>query len=153
MEDLTALNVLSRWIHVGTAIVVLGGSVFLRFILMPAGEQLPDEQHDALRQAVLRRWKKFVMIGIVLFLASGLYNYLVVALPQHKGDKLYHPLMGTKILLAFGVFFLASALTGRAAAFEGLRRNRKKWLLITILLAALVVAISGFLKIAAPPTS
>jgi uncharacterized membrane protein len=152
MDDLTAINVLSRWVHVGTAIVVLGGSVFMRFVLMPAAAQLPDAEHDALRQRVMGRWKKFVMIGIALFLISGFYNYIVVAIPQHKGDKLYHPLIGTKILLAFAVFFLASALTGRSAAFEGIRRNNRKWLLITIILAAIIVAISGVLKIAVPPT-
>jgi len=153
MDDLTALNVLSRWIHVGTAIVVLGGSVFMRFVLMPAATGLPDAEHDALRQRVMGRWKKFVMAGIALFLISGFYNYLVVSIPAHKGDKLYHPLIGTKILLAFAVFFLASALTGRSAAFEGIRRNNRKWLLVTIVLAAIVVAISGVLKIAFPPTS
>ena len=149
MEDLTALNVLFRWLHVGTAIVVVGGSVFLRFVLMPAAEQLPDAEHDSLRQRVMGRWKKFVMIGIGLFLVSGFYNYMVVAIPNHKGDtlKLYHPLIGTKILLALAVFFLASALTGRAAAFEGIRKNSKLWLLVMIVLAAIIVAISAVLKI------
>jgi len=147
------LNVLFRWIHVGTAIAVLGGSVFLRYVLMPAAEQLPEAEHDALRQRVIGRWKRFVMIGIALFLVSGFYNYLVVALPKHKGNGLYHALMGTKIILAFVVFFLASALVGRAAAFEGFRRNRAKWLTITILLSAIVVAIAGVLKVAVPPPS
>jgi len=151
MDELMPLNVLFRWIHIGTAIVVLGGSVFLRFLLMPAAEQLPDAEHDALRQRVIGRWKKFVMIGIALFLISGFYNYIVVSIPKHKGDVLYHPLLGTKILLAFGVFFLGSALTGRAAAFEGIRKNSKLWLLVTILLAAIIVAISGFLKIRGVP--
>jgi uncharacterized membrane protein len=152
MDDLTPLNVFFRWMHIGTAIVVLGGSVFMRFVLMPAAAALPDEEHTALRQRVMGRWKKFVMIGIALFLISGFYNYLVVARPKHEGDKLYHPLIGTKILLAFAVFFLASALTGRSAAFEGIRRNNKKWLLVTIVLAAIVVAISGVLKFVPMPT-
>ena len=153
MENLIALDLLSRWVHIGTAIVVLGGSVFMRFILMPAAAELPDAEHEALRERVMARWKKFVMIGIGLFLVSGFYNYLVVSLPKHKGDKLYSALIGTKILLALGVFFLASALTGRAAAFDGIRKNSKKWLLVLITLAAAVVAISGVLKIACPPTS
>ncbi|MFQ5732929.1 MAG: hypothetical protein ACE5KM_13395 [Planctomycetaceae bacterium] len=153
MDDVTpVLNVLFRWIHVGTAIVVLGGSVFVRFVLMPAAEQLPDAEHDTLRQHAMGRWRKFVGIGVGLFLISGFYNYLVVSVPNHKGDKLYHPLVGTKILLAFAVFFLASALTGRAAAFEGIRKNSKRWMLVMILLAGIIVAISGVLKVAFPPT-
>lgn len=148
-----ALAVLFRWIHVGTAIVVLGGSVFMRFVLMPAAEKLPDAEHQELRGHIIGRWKKFVMIGIALFLISGFYNYLVVTRPKHEGHAIYHALVGTKILIAFVVFFLASALTGRAAAFEGIRKNAKKWMLILIVLAGIIVAISGVLKVAVPPTS
>ena len=95
------------------------------------------------------RWKKFVAVGIVLFLISGFYNYLVVALPSHRGDehKIYHMLMGLKIVLAFAVFFLASALTGRSKALESIRRNSMQWLGVMVLLAFATVAIAGFLKV------
>ena len=145
-----ALDIVSRVVHVATAIVVLGGSIFMRFVLMPAATQLPEEEQQALRGHIMGRWKVVVMIGIVLFLASGFYNYLVVSLPEHRGDTLYNTLMGIKILLAFGIFFLASALTGRAAAFERIRQNAKLWLGITIMLGVLVVVIAGYLKVAQP---
>ena len=145
-----ALDIMSRVVHVATAIVVLGGSIFMRFVLMPAATQLPEEDHEALRGRIMGTWKVVVMIGIVLFLASGFYNYLVVSLPEHRGDTLYNALMGIKILLAFGIFFLASTLTGRAAAFEHMRQNAKLWLGITILLGILVVVIAGYLKVAQP---
>lgn len=150
MDGRVPLDVLFRVVHVATAILVLGGSIFMRFVLMPAAAELPDAEHNALRERVMGRWKKLVMIGIGLFLISGFYNYLVVTMPKHKGQGLYHGLVGTKIILAFIVFFLASALTGRAKAFEGIRNDSKKWLLITIVLALIVVAISGYLKIAVP---
>ena len=145
-----ALDIVSRVVHVATAIVVLGGSIFMRFVLMPAATQLPEEEQQALRGRIMGTWKVVVMIGIVLFLASGFYNYLVVSLPEHRGDTLYNALMGIKILLAFGFFFLVSALTGRAAAFERIRQNAKLWLGITILLGVLVVVIAGYLKVAQP---
>ncbi len=152
MDLETVVSLLSRWVHVGFAIVLLGGSFFIRFVLTPAAEQLPDQEHAAFRERILVRWKGIVMLGIAMLMVSGFYNYLVVALPQHRGDRLYHPVMGTKILLAFGVFFLASALTGRSAALEPIRRNRKWWLTVLILLATAVVALGGFLKVACPPT-
>ena len=96
---------------------------------------------------VLSLWKRFIHIGILLFLVSGFYNYLVVALPSHKGDKLYHPLIGTKILLGLGMFFIASALVGRSAKFEGMRRNAKFWQTVILVLAAVIVGISGFAKV------
>src|ERR1700722_13037808 len=151
MDSIEILNVASRWLHIATAIVVLGGTVLMRFVLLPAAESLPQAEHDALRANVIARWKKFVMAGIALFLASGFYNYLVVSIPRHHGDHVYHALMGTKILLAFVVFFLASVLVGRSARFEPLRRQRKTWLLITILIAFLIVLISSYLRIRSVP--
>lgn len=148
MDPQTILDVLSRWIHVGTAVVLVGGTVFMRFVLMPAANAtLQEAEHDALRANLIQRWKKYVMVGITLFLLSGFYNYLVVARPMHKGDGLYHALMGTKILISLAVFFLASVLTGRSPKFEGMRQNRAKWLGVLILLAAIIIGIAGLLKV------
>jgi uncharacterized membrane protein len=144
MSAVEILNILSRWIHIGTAIVIVGGTVFLRFVLLPVAEGLPQAEHDQLRSGVMGRWKKFVMVGIALFLLSGFYNYLVVSVPKHKT---YHMLMGIKITLAFVVFFLASVLVGRSPRFEPMRQARKKWLLVVLTLAAVIIGISGYLKI------
>lgn len=147
------IAIVSRWTHIGTAIVLVGGTCFLRFVLAPAAAQLSDAEHQKLKELVMQTWKKFVHVGIALFLASGFYNFLVVQIPLHKGDKLYHALMGTKILLAFGMFFIASALVGRSKTFEGMRRNSKLWQSVLVLLAAIVVGISGFAKVALKGTS
>jgi uncharacterized membrane protein len=150
MNSIEILNVASRWLHIATAIVVVGGTVFLRFVLMPAAEQLPQAEHDRLRDLTMRRWRIVVTAGIALFLLSGFYNYVAVSIPRHHGDWLYHSLMGIKILLAFGVFFLASVLVGRSARFERVRQARKKWLLLLIAAAFLIVLIADYLKIAGP---
>ncbi|MEZ6058249.1 MAG: hypothetical protein R3C01_16240 [Planctomycetaceae bacterium] len=155
MEPMEIVNLLSRWIHVGTAIVLMGGAVFMRFVLLPAAAELPTAEHDALKGRLKARWKKFVMIGILLLLLSGFYNYLQVAAVEHNaaGDKRYHMFMGIKILLAFGVFFLASVLTGRSAKFEPMRKHPAKALTWLILLAAGVVGLAGLLKVRGIPTT
>lgn len=147
MDAAQLVELLSRWVHVGTAIVLLGGSVFMRFVLLPEAAKLPAEQHDQLRLGTVTRWKRFVMAGITLLLVTGFYNYLTrESLPPR-----YHMLMGIKILLALGVFFLGSALTGRSAGLAAIRQNARTWLVVLIGLASLVVAIAGYLKIAMPP--
>ncbi|MGD9855450.1 MAG: hypothetical protein AB7U20_10935 [Planctomycetaceae bacterium] len=151
MDGLSIVDVLSRWAHVGAAVVLVGGSVFTRFVLMPAAAGLQESEHVALRERVMGRWKKIVMAGILLLLASGFYNYLVVAAPSHKGDGLYHGLMGLKILLAFAAFFLASVLTGRSPKFDSLRANPARWIGVLILLTGAVIAIGGFLKVVSKP--
>jgi hypothetical protein len=139
----------SRVFHVGTAIVMVGGAFFLRFVLLPAAKaSLAEDVHARLRSAVMGTWKKIVHIGIALLLLTGSLNYYrVIVEGTHKGDALYNALIGIKILLALGIFFIASVLVGRSAKFEGMRQNVAKWLAINLLLAAIIVAISGFLKV------
>jgi uncharacterized membrane protein len=144
------VDVISRIVHVGTAITLVGGSVFMLWVLMPSAKELSDETHQKLATAITSRWKRFVHIGIALFLISGIYNF-VRALPNHRGDGLYHALIGTKILLALAVFFIAAALVGRSASLEPIRRNRAKWLKILVTLAAVIVIISGFVKVRGMP--
>lgn len=145
MDSLLPVDVLSRWLHVGTAIVLVGGSVYTRFVLMPAAAALPDAEHAALRDRIRGTWAKVVGAGIGLLLLSGFYNYIRAM--GSKPAPIYHALIGTKMLISFAVFFLASALAGRSSAFEGLRRNSRKWLAVTIALAAVVVALGGVAKV------
>lgn len=147
------IDIVSRWVHVGTAIVLVGGLFFMRFVLGPAAAQLSENEHAKLRELIMTTWKRFVHGGIALFIVTGFYNYLVVLGPQHKGDKLYHALLGTKILLAFAVFLLSSALVGRSKAFAGMRSNPRLWQGIILVLAALIIGISGFAKVALKPTT
>jgi uncharacterized membrane protein len=146
MDSQLLIDVISRIVHVSTAIVLIGGSVFMVYVLLPMADQLDSAQHEKLRGLINGRWKRFVHAGILLFLVTGFYNFFR-QLPNHKGDSLYHALLGTKILLAMGIFFIASALVGRTRAFEGMRAQRAKWLKVIVLLAAIIVALSGFVKV------
>ena len=143
------LDTLSRIVHVSTAIVLIGGSAFTLWVLLPSAKQLSEEAHSQLAAAINGRWKRFIHGGIALFLLSGFYNY-VRAIPAHKGDGLYHGLLGTKMLLAFVIFFLASALVGRSAKLAGMRAAKGKWLKVIVLLAAIIVGVSGYLKVRGP---
>ncbi|MGN6543709.1 MAG: hypothetical protein ACTHK7_01575 [Aureliella sp.] len=149
MDSLLVIDIISRIVHVSTAIVLVGGTVFLAFVLLPSAEQIDNAQHEKLRGLVVGRWKRYVHLGILLFLVTGFYNYFR-QMPNHKGDGLYHALIGTKILLAFGIFFIASALVGRSKAMEGMRAQRAMWLKVIVLLAAIIVSFSGFLKVRGP---
>ena len=146
------VEVLSRIVHIATVIALVGGSFFTLAVLLPATKVLSSDAHDKLAAEVISRWKWFVHLGITLLLISGFYNYFQ-AIPAHKGDGLYHGLVGTKILLAFAIFFISAALVGRSAKLQSMRDNRRKWLTILIVFATLIVAISGFLRVRAAQDS
>ncbi len=108
MDGLFPIDVISRILHISTAIILVGGSAFMAYVLLPSAEQLEPGEHDKLRGLIGNRWKRFVHLGIALFLVTGFYNYFR-QMPNHKGDGLYHALIGVKMLSAFFLFFVASA--------------------------------------------
>ncbi|HVX11841.1 MAG TPA: hypothetical protein VHC22_11720 [Pirellulales bacterium] len=142
------LGIAFRWLHILSAITAVGGTIFMRAALLPSISVLSEEQRKALHEQVRSRWVKFVMGAILFLLVSGFYNFLRRNNLGFEGDfkKLYHLLFGVKFLLALVIFFLASALTGRAAAFERFRQNRKFWLTVNVVLAVTVVCISGVMR-------
>ena len=111
---------------------------------------LDDATHQKLRQAVNNRWRKIVYILITLFIISGLYQFLVVAPWKHLGNtehkRLYHMLFGIKVLAAFTIFFLSSALAGRTAGLAKIREDAKFWLGVLLLLAGVIVVCSGIMR-------
>jgi hypothetical protein len=138
------LSIVARWLHVGSAIVLLGGTICLKFVVTPV---LKDQSQE-LRDAIRGRWAKFVHGGIAGLLLSGGYNYLK-SLPLHRGDAVWHAMVDTKIILALGVFFIASVLVGRSKGTQKFRDNAGKWTAIAVLLGLTIVAMSGVAKVAA----
>ena len=148
--EIDYLGILLRWMHIFAAIALFGGSIFQRVALVPASKELAADQRQRLGDAVRRRWSRVVMLSILFLLVSGLVNFvLTINLFKAAGLKaptLYHVLWGTKVLLALVVFFFASALAGRGAATQKFRDNAGKWLTVNLVLATLIVAISGVLR-------
>ena len=150
MDANLALPIVMRWIHIGSAIVAIGGPFFVRFGLLPAAGRVLDETtHQQLRQAINDRWRKVVYALITLLIVSGLYTFVVVA-PWKKlepADRhIYHMLFGIKVLASLVIFFLASALAGRTAALAPFRKNAKVWLTLLLMAAAVVVGCAGVLR-------
>lgn len=143
MEDVNLLNVAVRWIHISSVIVLVGGAVFIRLVLMRAAANLPEEAHRSLQKWVLDGWRKFVHPMVGLILLSGIYN-LVVRVT--KVEPVWHAIFGLKLLLALYVLFVASALVGRSKALEPLRQRMPLFLAINIAIALLIVLLSNVLK-------
>jgi len=137
----------SRWVHLASAIVALGGTAFTLFALLPAAKAtLTDEVHERLREAIRARWARFVHPCIALLFVTGSINFAILAIPPKVHPIPYHPIFGVKFLAALGVFFLASILVGRGEAFPSIRARRAKWLGVILVLGAIIVMLSGVLE-------
>ena len=48
------LNLAMRWLHIIPAIALVGGTLFMRFAVVPAYDQLDDEQREKIQESLLR---------------------------------------------------------------------------------------------------
>lgn len=144
--EINWIGVIARFAHLLGAIITVGGAIFIAFVVLPIAWCVPDEARGRFNDELRNRFNKLVMLSIALLLLSGFYNYVVHEMPAHKGQGAYHALMGVKILMAFAVFFLASALMGRAKAFESIRAKRKRWIVVNILLSLAIVVLGAILR-------
>ncbi|HUY89521.1 MAG TPA: hypothetical protein VMV10_12370 [Pirellulales bacterium] len=150
LAQLDWIAIVSRWAHILAAITAVGGTIFMRTALLPSVGVLPDEERKKLHNGVRSRWVKFVMAAILFLLVSGIYNIIMkekqLKTVEDGAKSLYHMLFGVKFLLACVIFFLASVLSGRSPAFAKMRENARMWLTLNMILALIVVCISGVLR-------
>ena len=90
------------------------------------------------------------MVSALFLLISGTINLLFTIRlfkpPNEPLPAYYHMLFGIKFLLALVVFFLASVLAGRSEGTRTFRENASKWLTINLIVATILVCISGVLR-------
>ena len=150
-----AVLLVLRWAHILGAVLTVGELFFARFAFLPAVAETDEATREKLHEAVRRRWLPWVIGGITLLLVSGLTNFLLFnntvksqgwADGQWMRQTSYHAIFGIKFLLALGVFYLASGLVGRGSGTAWIRRERARWLSVTLGLAVAVVMLSGWLR-------
>ncbi len=144
MNDIDFAVLASRWLHIGAVVVAIGGTCFVRFVMIPSAKAaLDDAQQERLRQAVRTRWARLVMMSITVLLVTGGFNFVMLGMRSGVEPMPYHAFFGIKVLAAFVIFFVASALTGKSVAFDAMRAHPKKWLSLMLVLAAMIVLLSG----------
>jgi hypothetical protein len=117
------VGILSRWVHVASAIVLLGGVIFARSV-----------RHAQL----FKEYRALATTAIVALFLSGLYNLLTKA----NTPKPYHMIFGIKFLLALHVFGVGLMST-RANVDE---TTRQRWLTGVALSGLVVTLLSAYLR-------
>lgn len=146
MPDLEFLLALvSRWLHILAAITAVGGTIFARAVVFPTLAPLPDEERARLHAALRERWATIVKAAIGFLLVSGFYNF-ITTVTQYQVPPWYHMVFGVKFLLAMAIFAIASLLIGKSPAAQAVRARAPLWLNVNIVLAVVVVCLSGVLR-------
>lgn len=139
------LGLIARWLHILSAITVLGGSLFARFAVFPGLSHLSEADRQALHKSIRTHWSKFVHISFGLLLLTGLYNYAMLEM-RFSLPMAFRMLFAVKFLLALAVMALGSLLVGRSPAADQLRRHAKIWIGVVIACGVTIVILSGMLR-------
>src|SRR5260370_33841 len=99
------LNILMRFLHIVSAITLLGGILAWRFGVIPALAPLGEETRRKADNAMAAAWRPSVLFGVAGSLASGIYNFLRWNAAGLTPE--YHAIIGVKFLLALHVFAVA----------------------------------------------
>ena len=140
------LEIVLRFLHLFGAIIMVGGSIFMRFGYGPAAAQLSDENRQAMQEAVIGQWRKWVMMSSGFLLLSGLVNTALTSI-RYDLPSSYNAMLGIKLLLAFAVLFITSRLVGRSESAASMRTRMEHWLNVNLILALAVVALAGVMKL------
>jgi uncharacterized membrane protein len=132
--------------HILAAVVLLGGTFFLRFALLPAVESLTSDTRQSFQAAWRRRWAMLVMMTSALLLISGLTNFILINRQYEFAGGMYHGLLGIKFLLALAIFWVSAVLSGRSALADKFRERMSFWLNLNVVLAILLVCVAGWMK-------
>lgn len=102
---------LARWIHVLSAVTVLGGMIFASLAAIPALRGSASEA--SLGDAIAARFRPWFALGVLGLVLTGVYNYLRnVSLLGKALPPAYHMVFGMKFLLALHVFVVGYLALG-----------------------------------------
>jgi len=160
--ELDFLGIGLRWLHIMSAIALFGGLIFREVAVIPASQELGEEDRQKLNEGIRRRWAKIVALAALILIVTGVWNIVLFAgdysslreanIRQDLKEQLLVPswykkiVLPTKICLALVVFFLSSLLVGRGKLARKVQANSRKWVCLAIVLAMIIVAMSAVLR-------
>lgn len=131
-----ALNVIMRWLHIGSVATLIGGMLYAWRVVEPGLGAVSPQSRDAVAEEAARHFRPLVYGAITALLVSGAYNIL-----SNPGHTLYyHVLLAVKLLLVEHIFSVA-LLTVRPKA------ERRARLMAGAAISGLcVILISAYLR-------
>lgn len=139
------LDLFLRWFHILAAIILVGGTFYQRFALVPALMSNNSGSAD-LAEACRGRWAKWVMASSGLLLVTGLINAVRTIIGYEFEGGIYHGLVAAKLVIALGIFWISAVLAGRSSLAQKFREKIVFWLTVNVALSILIVCLAGYMR-------
>lgn len=127
-----------RVVHVLSAIIAVGGLMFLALCLNPAVRLLDDKFRDTVVRMTHHRFTRVVWVAFAGLLVSGAYNW-VLTMPTYKAiGPIANIMIGTKALLALILMAVTWAGSAGMIPEKACRMINVHVALVIIILAAVL---------------
>jgi uncharacterized membrane protein len=135
-------HLLFRFIHISSAIALLGGIVYARQVLVPTLNALPEDVRLEAAGRAQRKYRSTLFSLLVLIVGSGFYNLL--GGPKHT--YAYQMWFGIKMLLVAHIF--SAAILWVTSPYGDVRvAGKSKHRLVSVAISGLIVVlISAYLR-------
>ncbi len=139
--DHAFIQVVMRYIHIVSAIVLVGGTSFVAIAMLPSMRLLEDNLRASVQKMAMDRFIRAVWIGIAGLIVSGAYNWIMLA-PSYKAmGPAGNILIGIKVLLALGLFAFVWAFR-----IGLVKVPIRAYLIINLHIAAIVILLAAILR-------
>ena len=139
--DHPILVIVMRYLHIVSAIVLVGGWVFMSWCMIPATRLLDDSFRESLMAMLKKRFVRLVWFSLGGLLVSGVYNWMLFAGQYKQIGPKANALIGLKVLLALILF---AHIWARSAGL--IQCKSKAHLTSHIHLAAIIILLAGVLR-------
>ena len=135
------LGVISRFIHIISAIFLLGGVFYARRVSTPVLNVLPEDRRMQAAAGAQLSYRSTLFTLVALSLLSGLYNFL-----QTSHSRQYHIAFGIKMLAVLHIYATAILWATSPYGDVDIAGKGKRRLLSITIAGAIVVFISAYLR-------
>lgn len=133
------MSVLMRGLHIISAVTLLGGAIYARYVMAPAAAALPEAERQKFAATVQLKMRPLVLVPVFTIVISGLYNLVGKSnIPPN-----YFLWFGLKMLLVLHVIAVSFLLVRASLTQE--RSNR---LMTGVIYSSMaVVLLSAYLRL------
>ncbi len=133
------LSVLLRWVHIVSAVTLLGGMIYARWVMAPAVASLPEVDRQRFAEALRQKFRPLVLVAVTMLVVSGGINLAAKSnIPPN-----YFVWFGLKMLLALHVIAVSFVLIR-----SSLNQEKRDRLTAGVVYSGLaIVLVSAYLRL------
>jgi hypothetical protein len=142
---------INKFLHLSAAGVIVGGLIYLRFILLPALDGRPESERAGIWQAAYKKSLRWMSFAFLLLFITGMDNImrarktLAVASPDLRSG--YWGVFWAKVAFVVLAFVLVHLLMIGAPPFRRIQAGYRGWIGVLVAVSLVIVYLSGYLTL------